>query len=707
MNPPAATSFRKLIKKEYVRAALIPIIIIEIMLLLLYFGINHYKNIKTRDTLLEEAKINLSEISKREAEKIDVQLAQVSNYARLLQRENQRFFSNPSVFNLPAAPPVLKVAPNGTMYKVNNNGGGSIYYSDFIPFTEASYRKARETEAFDPLYKAVVDLDPNVVAVYINTWDNMNRYYPFIDSAFFYIEPGLDVSKFNFYYLADSVNNPSRGVVWTDAYLDPAGQGWLASCIVPVYHGDFLEGVTGIDITIEMFIKNILQMQIPWEGSPMLVDEKGVVLAMPPRVEDILGLIELKTHDYAETVKQDTYKPDDYNLMKNEKIPESFREFMNSDKELMEINLNGKLFLVSKSKVKETGWHFLTLVDEDVLFAPALRLHRLGTTLGYFAILFLVLFYIPFFAFLIRKAENTSTKIISPLQYLLDATARVTRQITRSRLEPVGIEEIDTLSANFNRMTDELKVIYDKLESRIEEGIQEIREKDHMLIKQSRQAAMGEMIGNIAHQWRQPLNSIAVSIQNLEDAYRYGELNDEYLKDRIAKMMELIQYMSQTIDDFRYFFKPNKEKQEFGLQQVLNLAISFVQNTLDAKGIRCRREFLADAELEGYPNDFTQVILNILNNAKEALVERNVSNPYVYIRVTRDENIVTITIGDNAGGAPPEVLDRIFEPYFTTKEMGTGLGLYMSKTIVEKNMEGQLTAANTDEGFEVTIRLNA
>ena len=700
------TSFRKLIKKEYVRAALIPIIIIEIMLLVLYFSINHYKNIRTRDTLLKEARINLAEITQREAEKINFQLAQVSSYARMLQQENQRFFEDPSRFSLPSSEPILRVAPNGTMYKENNNGGGSIYYSGRKPFTAESFRKARETEALDPLYKTITDLDSNVVAVYLNTWDNMNRYYPFIEKTYEQYEPGMDITAFNFYYEANAQHNPSRGVVWTDAYLDPAGMGWMASCIVPVYRKDFLEGVIGIDITIEKFTSNILRMKVPWQGSPMLVDEKGGILAMPEAVEQILGIIELKKHDYAETIKHDTYKPDDYNLLINKNIPISMRDFFQSEDALAEISIGGKLYLASKFQVKETGWYFMTLVDESVLFAPTFELHRQGTFLGYLAVVFLILFYIPFFLYLIRKADRISDQIISPIQYLLEATARMSEKISQSRLEPVGIEEIDTLSTNFNKMTDELKVTYDNLEKKIEEGIRQIREKDHMLIKQSRQAAMGEMIGNIAHQWRQPLNSIAVTVQNLEDAYKFGDMNEAYLQDRIKRIMALIAYMSNTIDDFRYFFKPNKEKQEFGLKASIEQAVSFVQNAFDTHHILLDKRFEADLVVQGYPNEFAQVILNVLNNAKEILLERRVPNPAVYIYMTEQNQKTRIVIGDNGGGMDPSILDKVFEPYFTTKEMGTGLGLYMSKTIIEKSMNGRLWAENTQQGVEIIIELS-
>lgn len=698
-------SFRELIRKEYLKAALIPILIIEVMLLVLYFGINHYKNLKTRDTLLSEAKINLQEISVREAQKIDQQLSRISALARILQKENQRFFEDPSKFPLPDTEPLLKVAYNGSMYKENNNGGSSIYYSNLIPFTAESYRKARLTEALDPLFKATYEADSNIVAVYINTWDNMNRFYPFIDKTYEQFEPQMNITVFNFYYEADAKHNPGRGVVWTDAYLDPAGQGWMASCLVPIYRGDFLEGVTGIDVTVERFIQNVLKLKLPWAGVPILVGRDKGILAMPPEAEKIFGLVELKSHDYNETIKQDTYKPDEYNFLKNPDIPQKFKEFVKSDQQLTEIELGGKTYLITRNPIAETGWEFYSFVDEDILFAPIYKLHHLGTVLGILALVFLILFYIPFFIALLKRSNVIASKIIAPLDYLIQATAEVAQKVKQVDLQPVGIMEIDTLSQNFNQMTEELKIMYDRLEEKVNEAVKQLRERDHMLIKQSRQAAMGEMIGNIAHQWRQPLNSIAVMIQNLEDAYHYGELNDTYLKEKIGRIMEIISFMSQTIDDFRYFFKPDKEKMEFNLSQNIEQTLNFVSSALMHNNISLVKELDPALSVEGYPSEFSQVILNIVNNAKEILIERQVEKPEIRIRLQSKDHHAQLIIADNGGGVEPAVMDKIFEPYFTTKEMGTGLGLYMSKTIIETNMKGRISVANDDRGAVFSIEL--
>mgnify|MGYP002344332668 FL=1 len=696
-------SFKQLIKKEFVRSALIPIIIIELMLLILYFSINAYKTYRTRITLLQEVKLNVGEIASREAGNINMELSKISGYANLIKRENERFFKDPSKFTLPDVKPVLKVAPNGTMYKENNNGGGSIYYSGLTKFGPEQFKKAEMTEAFDPLFKAVVDIDSNAVAVYINTWDNMNRYYPFIDKTYEQYMPNMDITSYNFYYLADAKHNPSRQVVWTDAYLDPAGMGWMASCIIPVYKENFLEGVVGIDVTIEKFTQNILALKIPWQGSAFLVDEAGTILAMPESVEKLLGLSELKKHIYNNAIKENTYKPEDFNLLKNSSIPDGLKAVVKENRAIEEVLLGGHHYIVSQNRIKETGWRFLTLIDKEVVLAPVNHLTYQSNMLGYGAILFLILFYLPFFIYLIRKAESISGKISSPIEYLINTTRDISRKFQSTNLEHVGLLELDELADNFNVMTKKLNEVYQEQEEKISEGVKQLREKDHMIIKQSRQAAMGEMIGNIAHQWRQPLNSIGVIVQNIEDAYNYDELTKEYMVEKINNVMTLLSYMSHTIDDFRNFFKPDKEKQSFSIAESVRSSLSFMDANFSHNNIKVDVDVVEDIKIWGYPNEYAQVLLNILNNARDIIKEREIKYGEIKIRVNASYSRSVVEIEDNGGGIRPDVIEKIFEPYFTTKEMGTGLGLYMSKMIVEKNMGGELKVENRGDGAVFTL----
>lgn len=242
------------------------------------------------------------------------------------------------------------------------------------------------------------------------------------------------------------------------------------------------------------------------------------------------------------------------------------------------------------------------------------------------------------------------------------------------------------------------------LQKRVDDTITELRQKDQVLISQGRQAAMGEMIGNIAHQWRQPLNALSMLITNIQFAQMHNQLNEEYLNESAATANRLIQKMSSTISDFRNFFSPDKEKVAFSaLGQVRN-AVELVNAAFSNSNIRININLEDDCLLYGFPNEYSQVLLNILSNSKDAITAQNPPlTGHIEITIKVADGMGSVSLRDNGGGIPEETLDKIFEPYFSTKNNGTGIGLYMSKMIIERNMDGRLSAHNTQDGAEFVI----
>ena len=246
----------------------------------------------------------------------------------------------------------------------------------------------------------------------------------------------------------------------------------------------------------------------------------------------------------------------------------------------------------------------------------------------------------------------------------------------------------------------------DKL--KMEQEVEKRLEKEYFLMQQSKLATMGEMIGHIAHQWRQPLAQLGGIFMNLDSAYEFDELDGKYLKEKVQNGNELIKYMSNTIDDFRNFFIPNRDKELFELSKYIQSAINIIDATLTYYHIKL--EIINRDEpiyILGYPSEFSQVILNILNNAKDVLVERKVTHPKIKIETKSINNRVVISISDNAGGIPKEIITKIFDIYFSTKidKGGTGLGLYMSKLIIETKLKGKIRVSNNTEGAEFSISL--
>lgn len=239
------------------------------------------------------------------------------------------------------------------------------------------------------------------------------------------------------------------------------------------------------------------------------------------------------------------------------------------------------------------------------------------------------------------------------------------------------------------------------------QALEALHEKDQMFMHQSRQAAMGEMINNIAHQWRQPLNVIAITIQDLMVTYELDECNDEYINDTVKQIMNQVLHMSQTIDDFRNFLRPDQEIKQFNLLDAVKKTLVLVGDSFKAQDIEIIIDKQEDLIVTGYQNEYCQVLLNILNNARDVLTERKTESPRIEINLFREGHRHVATIADNAGGIPDTVIDRIFQPYFTTKDAdkGTGIGLFISKTIVEKRMKGNISVRNTGRGAEFRIEV--
>ena len=237
--------------------------------------------------------------------------------------------------------------------------------------------------------------------------------------------------------------------------------------------------------------------------------------------------------------------------------------------------------------------------------------------------------------------------------------------------------------------------------------VEELRKQEQLLIRQARFAAMGEMIGNIAHQWRQPLNTLGLIVQELPTYQKRNLLSQEYLEGSVTRAMQVINYMSKTIDGFRNFFGPDKEKQTFAASDVLARTVSILDAAFEE--LKLKIDVTADPEvvIYGCPNEYSQVILNLLVNAKDAILERKVATPKIAVELFQEEGKTVLTITDNAGGIPADIIDKIFDPYFTTKspDKGTGIGLFMSKTIIEKNMNGTLTVRNLDGGAQFRIEV--
>ena len=251
----------------------------------------------------------------------------------------------------------------------------------------------------------------------------------------------------------------------------------------------------------------------------------------------------------------------------------------------------------------------------------------------------------------------------------------------------------------------ELEELNESLVIKVQKEIEKNREKVQLLVQKSKFIALGEMISNIAHQWRQPLSELSSILMYIKFKQSIKALDENTMNQKLQEADKVLDFMSHTIDDFRNFFMPKKEKEEFYLNKVVDLVINIVSSTLKNYDIRLEINIDEKIVLKTYLNEYEQVLLNIINNAKDVLIEKKIENPYIKIRAQEEVNHIILTIEDNGGGVLVEPKGKIFEPYFTTKENsnGTGIGLYMSKIIVDKNMKGKLRVKNTKDGAKFAI----
>ncbi len=264
-------------------------------------------------------------------------------------------------------------------------------------------------------------------------------------------------------------------------------------------------------------------------------------------------------------------------------------------------------------------------------------------------------------------------------------------------------------SKKLQEMTHQLQNHNNLLEEKVREEVEIIKQKDKQLLYQSRLALMGEMISMIAHQWRQPLSAISATTSNLTLKLMLDDINKKEFEQDIASITKYAQHLSETIDDFRDFFIKDKSKEITTLDKIVNSTLDIIKKSIENKNIEIKHELSCDTKFQTFSNELKQTLLNLIKNAEDALLDNNIKNPQIYIKTTCTDNKMILIVKDNAGGIPDDIIDKIFDPYFSTRKgkNGTGLGLYMSKTIIEEHCTGELTVSNDENGavFKITFHM--
>ncbi|MDY7226554.1 sensor histidine kinase [Hyalangium rubrum] len=747
----APVSLLRLIWRSYLTSALVPVFFIELALIAAYFITNSVireQNITTQQRLATE---QLQYIAHQQAEHISSQLASVASNVDLLRRHAERAFVTPFV---PDAEESSRYALSleGALHTTHGlPGRAALIYSKPSRISESERTKALQFAQLDPLLQSLVETQPLVTQAYVDTADHLTRFYPYreYEDVIAASGPGYDFSIYSYYYEADATHNPERKVVWTDVHVDTAGQGWMVSATAPIYpgSGDRMEGVAGLDVTIDRLTNQVLQLHFPWNGYGMLVGKDGTILALTTQGERDWKLKELSDYSYHEPIRQDTFKPDTFNLLKREDGRALGQQLASAQQGLETVTLAGRSKQVAWSTVKSTDWKLLVVVDEADIFAEAYELNRRVLRVGLGMIAGLILFYALFFGWLYQKVRRMSGLLAEPLLDLESMMQRIGQgeytqprptypiielQRTGEGLVQMG-QHMGQSNASLQQARTDLEQLNLKLEERIQHRtrelemanaalnqentakqglIQELQRTQNQLIQSEKLASLAHLTSGIAHELKNPLNLI----NNLSEASI--ELSQELGRTLRERPQVLLSEVQDIIMDFMrnaaivhqhgvradHIIRSMMEHAQgrtgalepTDVKPLLEHYLTLTYAVERARSPRLEVTFVREfdptvGKVQAMPQQLGRVLQNLIHNAMDAvsMKQRQSTHDYVptiTLRTCREGGNVVLQVEDNGPGIPKDLHSRIFEPFFTTKPPGggnTGLGLSLSYDIVK------------------------
>ncbi len=444
---------RQWIWRAFVQSALIPLVLVEMVLIAAYLLTNNAIRDAQTEHLRETALAELQTAVGREARIISQQLQQVTSATILFRNFTTRALADEST----EPPPPLRLDARGVRYSPRDDGRAASFYSAATAPEQQDLEKVARLRRLDPLMQELHAVNPLIASLYFNSWDSYNHIYPWFNTAEQY-PPDMDIPSYNFYYLAGSWHNPTRRVVWTDVYLDPAGHGWMMSAIAPVYRDDFLEGVSGIDITVNGILQQIGELRVPWEGYAMLISRELNIMALPEAGERQFGLDELTEHSYEEAIRREIFKPQDFHLGRRPETRQLAYAIASQPEGVQRVSLDGRQQLVAWATVEQTGWHLLTVVDEAEVFGQTNTLASHYRQIGYLLIAGLLLFYLLFFAYMWLRARQLSQSLLVPIANISRMMGQIGQRQERAQPIASDIRELDDLAQHTHAIGDQLEL---------------------------------------------------------------------------------------------------------------------------------------------------------------------------------------------------------------------------------------------------------
>lgn len=678
---------------SYLRMALIPLLVIELTFLGIYWASNALVYHENISAIKDASQVYLNDVARREATASGWQLQVVTQATGLFARQTARALDGSYV------PPQAERAryartADGAVYTRYGKDQTASFYSGISPVGDAQMQKVWHLAALDPLMIDIKNNYPSVSSVYINTNDSYNRIYPYMDGIKQY-PAKMDIPSYNFYYAADAAHNPRRQVVWTDAYIDPAGHGWMVSSIAPVWRGDKLEAVVGIDLTLTTIIDHLLSLDLPKGAYAVVVDRKGGIVAMPPQGERDLGLHELTSYSYSHAIKSDSFKPEAFNFLKRAGTRALGEAILAHDHGQVRVQFNGP-HQASFSRIPGLGWTLVIFAPESRIFAQAYRMKSKLNLVGLTMIGLLLTFYLIFFVYLSRRATVMSERISSPIGRLTVLLNRIGAGEYRQEFAGSPIGELDELGHRLvdtgNQLADAHELIV-RHEGRVGEALAQQRQ---MNVEQ------GRLIRTMSHELRTPMAVIDSSARIIER--RAAALSPDELQARagrlrgaVGRMVEILSKLTRSLNDQVATETPEAQAEALDAL-VTRVALEVIPQE------RLNLSFIGDNPVVMHGPIIAIVLGTVLDNAlRYSHVDKCVS-----VTATGRDGEVVITVFDEGEGILADELDRVGQRFFrgsnTGAASGAGVGLFVARKLIG-SIGGELKIDCPGGGTTVTIRI--